>query len=247
METTHSRTGTGRVLAALAVHLLTASGALLGLLALLAAGEGRFTLMFVWLGLALIVDGVDGILARRFRVAAVVPRYSGEVLDLVVDYTTYVLVPAYALVVSGLLPEGWRILAGAAICISAALYFADREMKTGEFGFRGFPGVWNGVAFYLFLFAPNPWISLAAVLVLAAASFAPLVFIHPFRSARRRPLTLVMLTAWSVLAALALWHSLEPPGWVLWGLAASGLYFCLAGLWRGRGRRFGLSRRRHIP
>ena len=136
---------------AFSVHILTACGAALALLALLAATRGDWPLMFFWLGVALVVDAVDGPLARALNVQSVLPRWSGETLDLVVDYTTYVFVPAYAVAVGGLMPEGWAIAAAATIAITGTLYFADREMKTEDNFFRGFPAVWNLVVFYLLL------------------------------------------------------------------------------------------------
>src|ERR1700730_700983 len=120
------------------VHIFTATGAALGLLALLAASKADWPLMFVLLGVALVVDGVDGALARRLEVAERLPRWSGETLDLVVDFVTYVLVPAYALVVGGLLPQGVAVALGIAIVVTGALYFADRRMKTEDNYFRGF-------------------------------------------------------------------------------------------------------------
>ena len=112
--------------------------------------------MFLLLGVALLVDAVDGPLARRFKVTELAPRWSGDVLDLVVDFTTYVFVPAYAVPIAGLMPEPWSVVAGVAIAVTGALYFADRNMKTDDNHFRGFPAVWNVIAFYLLLLKPSP-------------------------------------------------------------------------------------------
>lgn len=106
-------------LSAAAVHLLTASGAVLALLALRAVHQGDWQMMFVWLGAALIIDAVDGPLARALKVRTVLPRFSGERLDLIVDYLTYVAVPAYALTEASLLPEEARLPAAAAILLSS--------------------------------------------------------------------------------------------------------------------------------
>src|SRR5579872_6745472 len=169
---------------AFSVHVLTASGAGLGLLALMAAVGGAFDLMFVWLGLALIVDGVDGTIARAAKVTERLPRWSGDVLDLVVDFVTYVFVPAYAIAAGGLLPPPLGTLAGIVIVMTGAIYFADRRMKTADNYFRGFPTLWNVVAFYLFLLKPAPWFSAALVALLAVATFLPFKFVHPFRVER---------------------------------------------------------------
>ena len=118
--------------------------------------------MFVWLGIALFIDGVDGTFARRLRVADVLPRWSGDVLDLVVDILNYVFVPAYALAASGLLPRPLAIPLGILIVVTGSLYFADRLMKTSDYYFRGFPALWNVAAFYLFLLRPAPWLGAVA-------------------------------------------------------------------------------------
>src|SRR3954453_2217195 len=145
--------------AAFSVHVFTALGAGIALVALLEAVREHWAAMFAWLGLALVVDALDGPLARRLDGARVQPNWSGEELDLVVDFVTYVFVPAYAITASGLLLPVAAPLLGAAIVITGALYFADRRMKTAENYFRGFPALWNAVAFYLFLLHLAPALS----------------------------------------------------------------------------------------
>src|SRR6478736_4713029 len=159
---------------AFAVHIFTAAGTALALAALLYAARREWPAMFLCLGVALIIDGVDGTIARWLKVAEVLPRWSGDVLDLVVDFVTYVFVPAYAIAAGGLLPEPLALLAGIVIVVTGALYFADRQMKTADNYFRGFPALWNLAAFYLFVLTPPPWIGAAGVAVLAGLTFAPL-------------------------------------------------------------------------
>jgi phosphatidylcholine synthase len=219
-------------LTAFSVHVFTASGAVLALLALVAAVDRDWPLMFGLLGLALIVDGVDGTLARHLRVAERLPRWSGDTLDLVVDFVTYVFVPAYAIAAGGLLPPLLALPAAIVIVVTGALYFADRRMKTADNYFRGFPALWNLAAFYLFLLRPDPWIAAVAVALLAAASFMPFPFVHPFRVARLRFLTLALVAAWAVLAVIALSRGMMPPFWITAGLCAIGLYMLGSGLLR---------------
>jgi phosphatidylcholine synthase len=217
---------------AFAVHIFTACGAAFALLALFAAVGGRWAQMFIWLGVALIIDGVDGTIARRLDVGARLPRWSGDLLDFVVDYATYVFVPAYALATGGVLPQLAAPALGILIAVTGALYFADRQMKTADGYFRGFPVLWNIVAFYLFLVRPPPWLSAIAIVALCAATFAPLYFVHPLRAPRWRWLNLAMLTCWAVLAAWALARDLTPPSWVAAALAAIAVYFVAVGLLR---------------
>ena len=215
---------------AFSVHVLTASGAALALLALLAAVRGDWPLMFLWLGVALVVDAIDGPCARALNVAEVLPRWSGDLLDLVVDFTTYVFVPAYAVAAAGLMPDGWAIAAAATIAITGAIYFADREMKTDENFFQGFPGVWNLVVFYLLLLRPAPVIAVGVVALFAVLTFVPVRFVHPFRVRRLRAVTVALLTLWMVLAIVAVRQALSPESWVTIGLCAIGLYFFAFGL-----------------
>jgi phosphatidylcholine synthase len=219
-------------LAAFSVHVFTACGAALALLALVAAVNRDWPLMFGLLGAALIVDGVDGALARHVRVAERLPRWSGDTLDLVVDFVTYVFVPAYAIAAGALLPPLLALPAAIIIVVTGALYFADRHMKTADNYFRGFPALWNLAAFYLFLLRPEAWIAALAVALLALATFLPFPFVHPFRVGRWRIVTLALLAAWAVLALLALSRGMMPPFWITAGLCAIGLYFLGVGLLR---------------
>jgi phosphatidylcholine synthase len=217
---------------AFAIHIFTACGAALALLALILATGEHWAAMFFCLGLALVVDGADGPLAREFKVAEALPRWSGDTLDLIVDFTTYVFVPAYAIAASGLLPRGLAVPSGILVVISGALYFADREMKTPDNYFRGFPAVWNLGAFYLYLLEPPPWLAAAMIAAFAALSFAPVKFLHPLRVKRGRPLNVALLLAWAVLALIAVAENLAPGPYVIWPLVAIAIYFFAAGLLR---------------
>ena len=219
-------------LRAFAVHVFTATGAALAFLALILATGGHWAMMFFTLGVALIVDGLDGPLARAFKVTDELPRWSGETLDIVVDFVTYVFVPAYAIAASGMLPQAVTLIAGIAICITGALYFADRAMKTDDNYFRGFPVVWNLAAFYLYVLEPPPWLAAAAVAVLVMLTFAPIKFLHPLRVQRFRAFNIALLIAWAVLALLAVAANLSPGPYVTIPLAAIALYFFGAGLLR---------------
>ena len=130
---------------ALLVHLFTATGAVFAMLAMLAAADGKWSMMFLWLVVAFAVDGIDGPLARHFDVKKYAPRFDGNLLDLIIDYLTYVFIPAFALFKSGLLPgwTGWFVII--IITFSSAMYFCDGNMKTKDNSFQGFPGCWNMV------------------------------------------------------------------------------------------------------
>ncbi len=222
--------GRGRAVRPFLVHIFTAAGAGCALMALLAASRHEWTLMFVWLGVALLIDGVDGTLARRFRVAEILPRWSGTSLDLVVDFTTYVFVPAFALATSGLLPPAASAPLAIAIVVVSALYFADEEMKTADNFFRGFPALWNAVAFHLFVLKLSSWIAAVVVATLVILTFMPLRVLHPFRVARLRKVNILALVAWSGLGLYALYRDLDPGAIAAWSFAVLGVYFLTIGL-----------------
>jgi phosphatidylcholine synthase len=143
-----------------------------------------------------------------------------------------VFVPAYALVNSGLLPPLLATVLGAVIVVTGSLYFADRNMKTSDYYFRGFPALWNVAAFYLFLLRPTPWLSALAVIALAVLTFVPFHVIHPMRIAHLRLLTLIAMVLWALLALLAVADNLAPGFWTVAALCVLAVYFVGIGFLR---------------
>lgn len=217
-------------LKALSVHLLTATGSVLSMLALLAAANADWSRMFFWLVIALIVDGIDGPLARRYHVKHNWPTYDGVLMDLIIDYLTYVFIPAYALFMSGLLPgwTGW--IAIIAITYGSVMYFCDTRMKTKDNSFAGFPACWNMVVLVLFALKPNFWIILLIVVTLAATMFTNVKFIHPVRTERWRLISLPVCAAWVVFAVWAVVVDFHPESVARWGLLLTSLWLMFAGL-----------------
>lgn len=217
-------------LKALSVHLFTALGAVLSMFAMLAAVDGNWSLMFLWLVVALIVDGIDGPLARRYEVEKNWSTYDGVLMDLIVDYLTYVFIPAFALFSSGLLPgwTGW--LAIIVICYGSVIYFADTRMKTKDKSFAGFPACWNMVVLVLFATQPGQAVTLLIVILLTVAMFTNLKFIHPVRTQRWHRLSLAVCVAWVVLAAWAAWWDFREGPVAEWLLILTSLYLALAGI-----------------
>ena len=214
---------------ALLVHLLTATGAVFAMLAMLAAVEGEWSLMFLWLVVAFFVDGIDGPLARRYHVKVNAPVFDGVLLDLIIDYLTYVFIPAYALYGSGLM-DGWSgWVAIIIITFTSALYFADTRMKTTDYSFRGIPGCWNMLVLVLFALSPHWAVSLVLVALLAAAMFLPVKFVHPVRTERWRFITLPMALAWTGFAGWAAWVDFDPDSWAHYGLIVTSVYLVGAG------------------
>ena len=216
---------------ALAVHAFTASGVVLAMLAAYAAYRLDWTEFFGWLGVALFVDGVDGPIARHFAVERRLPTFSGAALDFVVDYVTYVFLPAFAIATGGFTATPIALALAGVIVFTSAMYFADTRMKMKNNAFRGFPAVWNGVVFVFFVFQPPAWFLIAVVLALAVLTFLPVAFIHPVRVEKWRPLTLAVTLAWFVFAGAALAYELDPPDMVKLGFAVTCAYLsCVAAL-----------------
>ena len=218
--------------AGFSVHLFTASGSAVALLALYAAVDRDFPACFAWLGLAFLIDGVDGTLARAAKVTETASAIDGAVLDLVIDFLTYVLVPMVALWRSDLMPLKLSFWLSVIVVFASGLYFADTRMKTRDYWFRGFPALWNVVAIYLFVLRPPALVSAALIVVGVAAMFAPVVFVHPMRVKELRYLNIVACFAFLALSAVAIWQNFAVDLWVKVGFAVIAVYFLALPFWR---------------
>lgn len=214
---------------AFSVHILTASGSFLAFLGVVAAADKDFTSMFWWLGLALLVDGIDGPIARKVRVKEVLPNWSGDTLDNIIDYVTYVLLPAFALYQSGMIGQPWSFVAAGMIVVSSAIYYADTGMKTEEYFFSGFPVVWNMVIFSLFVIDASATTAMTVVVISVLLTFLPINFLHPVRVKRLRALNLGVFFVWSALGIYALLMDFSTPFFVLVPFVATGVYLYVIG------------------
>ena len=201
----------GFPLAAWAVHLFTASGIVLALLALDAVIGGREREALLWLFAALVVDGVDGTFARAARVKDRLPLIDGDVLDLIIDYTTYVLIPGLMIWRMGVLPDQLALPLTALVLVSSLYVFARRDMKTDDGYFRGFPALWNIVAFYFVVAPPQPALGTAIVMGLVLLTFAPVHAVHPFRVRDYGVLLPILAFLWAATTAALLWPGLDDP------------------------------------
>ena len=209
-----------RVAAAWLVHLFTASGVVLAFLALAAVDQGQWRLALLWLLAALAVDGVDGSLARAAHVKTVVPRIDGEAFDLIVDYLNYVFVPVVFICRAGLVPPPLALPLAAAMLLSSVYVFVRRDMKTEDNYFRGFPALWNVVALYLFAAQPGAAAGAAVAIVFSILSFAPILFVHPFRVRDWQPGLKILALLWAAATLALVWPGWSPGAGQAW-LAAS--------------------------
>jgi phosphatidylcholine synthase len=214
---------------AFSVHILTASGSFMAFLALVAAAEGRFVDLWWWLGVAMVIDGIDGPIARKLNVKEVLPNWSGVMLDNVIDYVTYVLIPAFALYQSGMIGEPLSFVAAGLIVVSSAIYYADMGMKTDENFFSGFPVAWNMLVFTLFVIDASETVAFLIVLAAVVMTFLPIHFLHPVRVGRLRPINLTIFAIWSILSASALLLHFNSPDWLMWAVMLTGGYLFVIG------------------
>jgi phosphatidylcholine synthase len=192
------------------VHALTAGGAVLAFLAFEAMERTEWRLALCWLAAALIVDGIDGPLARLVDVKRNTPRIDGNTLDLVVDYLTYVFLPTIFIYRAGLIPASFAFLLVALIQFSSLYHYARLDLKTADNYFVGFPAMWNIVAFYLFLAQPGTAVGAVTVVVLAALTFMPVYFVHPVRVQDFRPWLTIATAVWVIASAASLWPYWSP-------------------------------------
>ena len=184
-------------IAAWAVHGFTASGAVLGFLAIISIFNNDQTSSFLWLGLALLVDGLDGTIARKVGVSDKAPNIDGSTLDNVIDYLNYVIIPSLMIYWFQMVPNGWDIIIPAGIFAVSLYTFANINMKTEDYYFSGFPALWNIVVLYFYILNTNHYINLIVIIFLSILTFIPIKFVHPLRVKKLRNITIFCTIIWS--------------------------------------------------
>tara|TARA_B100000945_G_scaffold233015_1_gene189371 strand:+ start:513 stop:1223 length:711 start_codon:yes stop_codon:yes gene_type:complete len=186
------------------VHIFTALGVVFGFLALLAVVNNKITEAFLWLALALFVDGVDGTLARAVNVKVNTPEIDGAILDNIIDYLNYVVVPVFIFYSLGMVPDQYLVLSSAAILLVSCFTFTNTKIKTDDFYFSGFPALWNIVVLYFYLLESSQLINLIFVIFFCVLTFIPFKYVHPFRVVEFRKITLFMTFIWMVTTTILL-------------------------------------------
>lgn len=218
------------------VHLYTASGALFAFVALNRIFYDRYSDAFFWLAIAVIVDATDGVLARRADVAARLPWFDGAKLDDIVDYLTYVFVPAFLVWHALLVPDRWAMLVVAAMLISSLYGFNRADAKTDDHFFTGFPSYWNIVVFYLFVAGWSPAVNAAILVVCAALVLVPIRYVYPSRTPMWRTLTIILGVVWALLMITMLRQIPEVSRPVLWASFVFPVYYVVLSLMLNRRR-----------
>jgi phosphatidylcholine synthase len=223
---------------ALAVHMFTASGALVGLMSLVHLFRNDITGALMWLGIALVIDAIDGPLARKFRVSEVLPGVDGAILDHVIDYSTYTMIPAVIMYHVRFMPSGWDLTAAGLVVVSSLYCFANKTLKTRDNFFTGFPATWNLVVLGFYILETPPALNAVVLVLCVALTFVPLKFVHPFRVRAFRPLTMALTFVWGALAVFLVIQRGQYTGmlartpWAYWGFIAVSVYFIVISIRR---------------
>ena len=186
-----------KVAAAWGVHAFTMTGIVWACLAAAALAHGNIKEMWLWLGIALIVDGIDGTLARRAEVKKYTPWFDGSILDIVVDYLTWTFIPAIFMYLHVPLGHGpLPMLMLITITASSLFCYCNTKMKTDDYYFMGFPAAWNVVAVVMWIFGTPAWFNIPAIIVLAILTLAPITFVHPLRVHKMMAANIVATVLW---------------------------------------------------
>ena len=223
-----------RKILAWGVHLFTATGAVWGFLALRAIFAHEWKSAIIWMGLAIFVDGFDGILARWLDVKTYASGLDGALLDNILDYFNYVVVPALFLVEAEFLPVGFAMPGAIAILLTSAYQFTQVDAKTdatSEYFFKGFPDYWNVLVIYMLVLGLNPWLNLSFLILFNILIFVPIKYIYPTRTTRLKKLTLVLSYLFGILGLVGLILYPNEPKWIWWITLVYGVYYFALSLW----------------
>lgn len=216
------------------VHLITATGAVFGLLALLAVSHHEWHLAILWMILAILVDGFDGMLARWANVKLYARGIDGALLDNMIDYLNYVVVPALFLVEADFLPAGFRLPVACAILLTSAYQFTQVDAKTdqtNDYFFKGFPSYWNVVVLYMLVMQLNPWINLAILVLFNILVFVPVKYVYPSRNMRVKTLTSILTYIYGIIGIWGVMQYPNVPAWVVWSSFIYVAYYFILSLW----------------
>ena len=214
-----------------ATHTFTATGVIWAFLAILAINEEQWRLAFAWMCVAILVDAVDGFIARAAHVKSVLPAIDGALLDNIIDYLNYVFVPAYLLYQAHRLPDSVSLLVIFAVLLSSAYQFTQADAKTDDHFFKGFPSYWNIIAFYLMIVPTGLWLNVWILLALVVLVFVPIKYIYPSRTSVLPRLTLVLGLLWGIANLVILWQYPNHAMWMVWLSLLYVLYYAVLSLY----------------
>lgn len=198
-------------------HFFTASGLLVGFMAILAVAEKNWRSAMAWLLVALAIDGFDGTLARKFKIKEVLPNFDGKTLDYVIDFANYAIIPAYFFYQANLVQESWNLPLSFLILMVSAIYYGKEGMVSDDYYFVGFPVMWNVVVFYLvFVFSLNEIGNAAIIVFFSILHFVPIKFAYPSRATRLKFATIAVTAILLLVMPLIVWFYPDTPNWLKW-------------------------------
>jgi phosphatidylcholine synthase len=203
----------------------------LGFLAILAIFEGQWRAAMILMGIATIIDGFDGSLSRLAQVKRVLPGFDGALLDNIVDFLTYVVVPAIFIYQAKLVPEAWLVAAPVLILLASSYQFAQADAKTDDHYFKGFPSYWNVLVVYFLLFGTSLTFNLVVLLACAVMVFVPLRYLYPSRMGGNRGVTVLFTIIWVGVMGVLIWQYPTPAAWLLWASLLYVVYYVAVSLW----------------
>ncbi|MDY5159713.1 CDP-alcohol phosphatidyltransferase family protein [Actinotignum urinale] len=215
------------------VHFFTMTGLLWAILAINALYTENIKEMWIWLVISLVVDAADGPMARKARVKDVLPHFSGAMVDNIVDYITWTLIPAMFIMQCLPLGPGYLpFIAGAFILVSSMFCYANTLMKSNDWYFVGFPATWNVIAVIMWLFSVPMWLNWIVIVVFSALAVIPWKWVHPFRVKKFRAVTATFAIIWTGTTAWLIAVYPENPAWLVILWLISGLWIVFVGLLR---------------
>lgn len=221
----HSYTNIEKTLA-WSVHFFSAFGILAGFMAILAINAKDWRVAMAWLFVALLIDGIDGTFARKFKTAEVLPNMNGKTIDYVIDFATYAIIPAYFFYMAELVSPTWNLPLTFLILLVSAIYYGKEGMVSDDYYFIGFPVMWNMVIFYLiFVFSLGSFGNAAIIIALAVLHFIPVKFAYPSRATRLKTLTIIFTLILLVAMPLIVWLYPNVPFWLKLVAVGSLIYF----------------------
>ena len=187
---------------ALFVHFLTSFGVLAGFFALIAVINNNQSTAFLWLGLAFLIDSVDGTLARKFNVKKNFPNIDGKMLDSIIDFFNYVIVPAIIIYWFKLVPDNFLILIPSILILVSIYSYVNLNVMTNDHYYNGFPAIWNVVVLYFYVFGTNQITNLIILVLLIILKFSPIKCIHPLRVKKLRIVSIFFTIVWFTMSLL---------------------------------------------
>lgn len=193
-----------RYVLAWSIHLFTALGVVCGFLSVIEIGKHQWFWAFVWMAVSVFIDSVDGFFARMCKVKELLPNFDGALLDNIIDYFTYVIVPASFLYEANIVPQKLNLISAFLITLSSAYQFCQKDAKTPDHWFKGFPSYWNIVVFYLYMLDLPPMLNFAVILFLSVMVFVPVYYLYPSRTSVYPLLNICLVSLWGLGIALSM-------------------------------------------